>query len=99
MKSSGSIGFEQRAGGRAVLGGPAAISILQLNQLAVALEYQLAMEDAPAVSNAHWFSILPQLTADCGDERSQLLGGVIQNLDCYLVAMACRLIDQSAERS
>src|SRR5260370_41378857 len=99
MESGGSIRFEQRARCGTVLGWLAAISVLHLNQLAIALQDQLAAEDAADVGNARRFSGLPQLTPNCGGERSQLLGGIGQNLDGNLVPVGGRLIDQSCERS
>src|SRR6266566_4248177 len=99
MKSRGSISLQQRTAGRTVLGWLATISILHLNQLAIAFQDQLAVEDAADVGHARWFSILPQLTPNCGGERSQLLGGIVQNLDGHLVAVDGHLIDQSSERS
>src|SRR5260370_36051144 len=98
MESGGSIRFEQRARCGTVLGWLAAISVLHLNQLAIALQDQLAAEDAADVGNARRFSVLPQLTPNYGSERSQLLGGIVQNLDGNLVPVEGRLIDQAYER-
>ena len=99
MKSNGSIRFEQRAGGRTVLGWLAAISILHLHELAIALQNQLAVEDAADVGYTHGFSFLPQLTANRSGDRSQLLGGVVQDMHGNLIAGDSRLIDQASKRS